>query len=63
MAYGAVTRHLTKRVSELEAELYVARRPLNTLHLIAQEKKRLRKSALWAWREVEDLLANSPIDN
>lgn len=59
----AVTRHLTARVTELEAELAAARRPLVTLRDIAAEKRRLRKSTVWAWREVEQLLANSPLDN
>lgn len=61
MAYGAVTRNLAKRVAELEAELECARRPLKTLHDIASEKRTLRKSTVWAWREVEQLLQNAPV--
>ena len=60
---GAVHKHLVKRVTELERDLEIARRPLATLREIAQEKRKRRKSTVWAWREVETLLANSPMDN
>lgn len=55
----AVTRHLTRRVAELERELEVTKRLQESLLDIASDKRKYRRSALWAWREVEVILANS----
>ena len=62
MAYGAVYKAQQKRIAALERDLEIARRPLGTLRDIASEKQRLRKSTVWAWREVEQLLMNAPVD-
>ena len=61
MAYGAVYKAQQKRIGRLEVELEIARRPLATLRDIASEKRKRRKSTVWAWREVEQLLMNSPV--
>lgn len=61
MAYGAVYKAQQKRIERLEVELEIARRPLATLRDIASEKRKRRKSTVWAWREVEQLLMNSPV--
>lgn len=49
-----------RRIAGLEAELEAVRRSVQSLRDIAKDKKRFRRGTVWAWREVEALLQNSP---
>lgn len=59
MAYGAVYKAQQKRIEELESELAAMRSLQASLLEIAADKNRFRRSTVWAWREVEMILATS----
>lgn len=59
VGYGAVYKAQQKRIEELEREIEVMKRLQSSLLDIAADKQRLRRSTVWAWNEVEAILANS----
>ena len=59
MAYGAVYKAQQKRIEDLTAEVAALRTLQSALLDIAEDKRKFRRSAVWAWNEIETILANS----